>query len=130
MPLTEADKKSMYRSLVQIMQEYCPPLVVQPGDGNGFAVMGNTPTPYGSTKKIIPGMYFASTLIRSTNVSFYFFPIYMENKKFMEVAPAAMECLDGKTCFHFKKPEQIIEQEIRRMMEIGIKNYKKSGWIK
>jgi hypothetical protein len=130
MPVTEETKSKTFYLLKRIMEENCPPLVRTKNSKEGIEVIGNVPTPYGSKKKIVPGMYFASALIRPGNVSFYFFPCYTSPKDFEKIAPTAMKYLDGKTCFHFKKEEQVVEKEIRSMFKKGIDFYNKQGWIK
>jgi hypothetical protein len=130
MPVTPETKSAIFSMLKKVMEEHCPPLVMKSNSDKGIELIGNTPAPYGYKKEIIPGMYFASALIRKDNVSFYFFPIYGAPKEFEKLAPAAMKCLDGKTCFHFKKEEQAVEKEIRALMKKGIEAYKKQGWVK
>ena len=130
MPITAEAKASIFSLLKKIMEDNSPPLVIKKNSKEGIEVIGNTPTPYGYKKEIVPGMYFASALIRKDNVSFYFFPIYGAPKEFEKLAPSAMKCLDGKTCFHFKKEEQVIEKEIRSLFKKGIEAYRKQGWVK
>lgn len=97
---------------------------------HSIEVIGNIPTPYGYKKKIIPGMYFAAALIRKDNVSFYYFCSYMNPEDFKSIAPTVMKCLDGKSCFHFKKEEQVVEKELRAMFKKGIELYRKQGFMK
>ena len=123
MPITAEAKTKIFSLLQKVMEESCPPLVIKKNSKEGFEVIGNTPAPYGSKKQMVPGMYFASALIRKDNVSFYFFPIYYHEKDFEKLIPTAMKCLDGKTCFHFKKEEQMIEKEIRAMFKKGIEGF-------
>lgn len=130
MPLATETKTVIFDLLKRVMEDYCPPLVVKKKLEDAIEVIGNVPTPYGYKKVIVPGMYFSSALIRKDNVSFYFFPIYGAPKEFEKLAPIAMKCLDGKTCFHFKKEEQAVEQEIRALFNQGIAVYKKQGWVK
>ena len=130
MPVTAETKSRILSLLKKIMEENCPPLVVKGSSNEGIEVIGNVPTPYGYKKVVVPGMYFASALIRPSNMSFYFFPIYGAPKEFDKLAPSTMKCLDGKTCFHFKKEEQVIEKEIRSLFKKGIEVYKKQGWVK
>ncbi len=130
MTITAETKTKIFSLLEKVMEENCPPLVKKKSAKDSIEVIGNTPTPYGYKKVMVPGMYFASALIRKDNVSFYFFPCYMKPDEFKKPAPTAMKCLDGKTCFHFKKEEQVIEKEIRSMFKKGIEFYKKQGWIK
>ena len=112
------------------MLEYSPPLVIKKNSREAIEVIGNTPTPYGYKKETIPGMYFATALIRPSNVSFYFFACYTVPDVFEKIAPTTMKCLDGKSCFHFKKEDQVVEKELRAMFKKAIQIYKKQGWIK
>src|SRR5258708_5404951 len=117
MPLTAEARKEMFEKVKSILEKQCPPLVVSKNKSAVFEVMGNTPVPYGSKKTIVPGMYFASVVERKDKVSFYFFPIYFHIHEFKDLAPTAMKCLKGKTCFHFTKPEHIVEKELNAMMK-------------
>ena len=130
MPITPEAKEKILSLLKKVMNENCPPLVKKKESKDAIEVIGNVPTPYGYKKEIVPGMYFASALIRPGNVSFYFFPCYTAPKEFEKIAPNTMKCLDGKTCFHFKKEEQLVEKEIKEMFKKGIAFYKKQGWVK
>lgn len=130
MPITPETKNNIFSLLKKVMEENCPPLVISKNSKDSIEVIGNIPTPYGSKKVIVRGMYFASALIRKDNVSFYFFPIYYHEKDFKKLIPTLLKCLDGKTCFHFKKEEEVIEKELRAMFKKGIEMYKKQGWAK
>jgi hypothetical protein len=130
MPITPEAKERILSLLKKVMNENCPPLVKKKESKDGIEVIGNVPTPYGYKKEIVPGMYFASALIRRDNVSFYFFCCYTHPEEFKTIAPTVMKCLDGKSCFHFKKEEQAVEKELRAMFKKGIAVYKKQGWVK
>jgi hypothetical protein len=95
-----------------------------------FEIIGNTPVPYGSSKKIMPGMYFACAVVRRNMVSFYFMPVYYHQKDFLDVAPNLLKNLKGKACFHFTKIEQIDDKEMDAMLKKGTLAWKKLGYIK
>ncbi len=130
MALTDAAKKELMNQINLLMKEFCPPLQVSKEGPGGLELMGNVPTAYGSRKVMVPGMYFASTAIRKSSVVFYFFPAYMEVEVFKEKAPKTWSLLQGKTCFHFRKPEDLVRKEIQALFKLGISGYKKNGWIK
>ncbi|TSA50424.1 MAG: hypothetical protein D4R43_02275 [Sphingobacteriales bacterium] len=131
MPVTTEIKEKIIASVKKIMKQYAPPLVQKKTEGAmGNEWIGNVEAAYGSKKELVPGMYFASTAMRKDSVVFYFFPTYMNEKEFLAVAPNTYKCLKGKTCFHFKKPEDVNEKELNAMMKKGIVYYKKQGWIK
>jgi len=130
MKITEETKKLIFSKLKKNLEKFTPPLVAnRKADANTYEVIGNTPVPYGSTKKIVPGMYFASIANRKDSVVLYFFPCYT-NAKMLDVAPSLVKCLKGKTCFHFTKEEQINEKELNTLLKKGVSVWEKEGYIK
>ncbi len=95
-----------------------------------FELMGNKPVPYGSKKIIVPGMYFSSAVAGKDMVSFYFFPLYFHENEYRDIIPTLIKCLKGKTCFNFKKFEQINEKELNAMLKKGVQAWRKSGYMK
>ena len=105
-------------------------MVVSKDSKDVFELIGNKPVPYGSRKKIIPGMYFSSVVARKDMISFHFVPIYYHEKDYENVIPGMIKCLKGKTCFNFKKPEQVNEKELAKLIRKGIQAWKKNGYLK
>jgi hypothetical protein len=130
MAISTETKAEIFETLKKILLKHCKPLVVCKNKEDNFEVIGNIETTYGYKKEIVPGMYFASIAIRTDSIVFYFFPTYMHEEIFKPLAPNTWKCLKGKTCFHFKKLEQIDTKEINALMETGIKSFKKQGWVK
>jgi hypothetical protein len=95
-----------------------------------FELIGNTEAPYGSKQQMIPGMYFSSVVARKDMVSFYFFPMYGNVEEFMALIPTVGKSLKGKTCFNFKKPEQVDKKELKALLKKGIQAWKKMGYVK
>jgi len=131
MPVTLDTKKKIVNAVKKIMKQHAPPLIEKKSEvAIGYELIGNVATPYGYKKEMMPGMYFASIVIRKDSVVLYFFPTYLNVKEFVSIAPNTYKCLKGKTCFHFKKPEDVNEKELNAMIKKGIEYYKKQGWIK
>jgi hypothetical protein len=130
MAVTEETKQTIFKRIKAAMEKSTPPLVHKKGTGLGYELIGNTPTTYGYKKEIVPGMYFASTLIRKDSVVLYFFPCYMNEAEYKPLAPTTWKTLKGKTCFHFKKETDVNEKELEAIFKKGIAYYKKQGWIK
>jgi hypothetical protein len=130
MAISEETRKLVFNKLKMSLEKVVPPLVVKIDVINdAYELIGNKPVPYGYDKKMIPGMYFATIAQRKDSVVFYFFPSYM-NPGLKEVAPSLYKCLKGKTCFHFKKEEQVNEDELMMLIEQGIIAWKKFGYMK
>lgn len=129
MALKPGIRNAIFDKLKASLEKQCPPMVCSKNTVSCFEIIGNTPVPYGSTKKIVPGMYFASAVARKDMVSFYFMPIYYHQKDFIDVAPTILRSLKGKACFNFKKVEQIDENELDAMLKKGAKAWKRLGYV-
>ena len=123
-------RKNIFNKLKNELEKCCPPLVNNKSKADAYEVIGNIPTLYGYKKVLVPGMYFASIVARKDNVSFYFFPIYMNYKSYESIAPSLLKYLDGKTCFHFKKEEQVSVKELSALLKKGVQSWKNLGYVK
>lgn len=129
MPLTPEVKKEIADKLRSALARCSPPMIITRQSENGMELIGNKPVPYGYNKKIIPGMFFSSFVVRKDMVSFYFFPMYM-SEAFNGLIPVLGKTLKGKTCFNIKKPEQVNEKELAALLKKGIAAWKKHGYMK
>jgi hypothetical protein len=127
-PIGENTRNAIYNRLKKNLEQFAPPMVAKAGDAS-YELMGDKPVPYGYDKKIIPGMFFASIAHRKDSIAFYFFPCYMDTG-LKEVAPSLYKLLKGKTCFHFKKEEEVNERELKLLLKKGVTAWKKAGYMK
>jgi hypothetical protein len=130
MALSPAIRSTLFNALKSALEQCAPPMVVSKDKKDVYELMGDKPVPYGSKKTIVPGMYFSSIVARKDMVSFYFFPLYYQEKNFEKTIPTLMKYLKGKTCFHFKKPDQLNTKEMAAMLKKGIQAWKKNGYMK
>jgi hypothetical protein len=130
MALKPQIRKAIFDKLKASLNKQCPPMVCSKDTADCCDIIGNIPHPYGSTKKIVPGMYFASAVSHKNMVSFHFMPIYYHEKDYVGVAPTLLKSLKGKACFNFKKVEEIDENELDAMLEKGAQAWKKLGYMK
>ena len=72
----------------------------------------------------------ASVIIGEASVTFQFFPIYLQTQGYMDIIPTSLKCLKAKTCFNFKKGEQVNTKEISALLKKGIQTWKKLGYMK
>jgi hypothetical protein len=130
MPITEETRSLIYSRLKKNLEKFSPPMIKTNGpEQNNYQLIGNKPVPYGYNKKIIPGMFFASIGHAKDSVTFHFFPSYM-NTGLKETAPSLYKYLKGKTCFHFRKPEEVNEKELNALLKKGAAAWKKAGYMK
>ena len=129
MPISAEIKKSIFNKLKSGLEKCTPPMKNSKNKEGVYELMGNKPVPYGYKKEMVPGMYFSSVVTRKDSIDFYFFPLYMNFDAFKESAPALLKCLKGKTCFHFKKEEQVNEKELAALLKKGVQVWKKMGYM-
>ena len=130
MPMTPETRKMIFTALSAALRNQCPPMVCVKDTSSAFEIIGNVPVPYGSTKRIVPGMYFASVVARKEMVSFYFMPIYYHREAFEKIAPGLLTCLKGKACFNFRKADQLNAKELDALLGKGAQAWKKLGYIR
>jgi hypothetical protein len=128
-PLNSETKKKIFNKIVKELEKFTPPMIHKKDSAQGYELIGDKPVPYGSKRVIIPGMSFASAMIRTDSVAFYFFPCYMD-PSMEKVAPSVFKHAKGKTCFHFKKVEDVNEKELAALLKAGSIAWKKAGYLK
>jgi hypothetical protein len=74
-------------------------------------------------------IYFASIIVQKGFVGFYYMPVYCYNPLKAQLKPELLKCLKGKTCFHIKKSDLLLFQQIREALDLGYESYQKRGWV-
>ena len=122
-----ADKREIFKQLKSILSSFVPPLSARNDTTSRYDLYGKKKAKLGTQET--DGMYFASAIIQKNFVGFYFFPIYTHREHFADVPDGLKKCLKGKSCFHMKKMDDALLDNVRRILEKGITLYKKLGWI-
>ena len=75
-------------------------------------------------------MSFATIILQSNYVGFYYMPVYCEPEQIgARLDPVLMKMLKGKACFHIKKIDEGVVNMVKDAMMIGYDFYKKMGWV-
>jgi hypothetical protein len=74
-------------------------------------------------------VYFAGLIIQSKYVGFYYMPIYTDTDLKKVIKPEFLKLMTGKSCFHIKKLDKKLEDQIKHALKVGYDLYKKRGWI-
>lgn len=75
-------------------------------------------------------VFFASIIVQSSYVGFYFMPLYAEQKLSEVFGEKLLATLKGKSCFHLKKRDPTLLQEVKEALKAGFDLYKQRRWIK
>lgn len=76
-----------------------------------------------------PDVYFAGLLVQKGYVGFYFMPVYANPGLKSALHPQLVKCLKGKSCFHIKKNDPELMEQVKEALEIGFEDFKKKGWV-
>lgn len=76
-----------------------------------------------------PAMAFASVILQSGYVGFYFMPVYGSETVKATIAPELLKTLKGKACFHIKTTDKELMKQIKQALKTGYDAYKKQGWV-
>jgi hypothetical protein len=74
-------------------------------------------------------LWLASALIQKGYVGFYYMPVYMSDIVRRKLGPELLTTLKGKACFHIKKDDPVLFDQIEKALRIGVEVYKAKGWI-
>lgn len=73
-------------------------------------------------------IFFASLIIQSSYVGFYFMPVYADASLAEVFAPELLRLLKGKSCFHVKALDAGLERAVASALKKGFSLYRKRGW--
>ena len=130
MPMSAETRTALFTELSAALRRQSPPLVCVKETASACEFIGNIPVPYGSRKKIVPGMAFASVVVHRDMVSFHFMPIYYHRDEFAPAAPTLLRRLKGKACFNFTSEGQIDRKELQALLERGVRAWRKLGYVR
>ncbi len=74
-------------------------------------------------------VYFAGLMIHKDYVGFYYMPVYAEPEIRAFFKPELLKLLKGKSCFHIKRLDDEILEQVREVLAQGFKLYQERGWV-
>lgn len=116
-------KEEIQKGLITILSNQIPPLRIRKNNDEVFEVCGTREAMQGRQK--VDGFYFASVVPKPKDIRLYYFPIYTHPEQFKDLSPTLRKMLKGKSCFHLKNLDQILLEEIEKMIQKGISLYLK-----
>ena len=87
---------------------------------------------YLNTSHIMPNkkpMFFGAAVINKNSVSFHLMPVYVNPELLETITPELKKCMQGKSCFNFKKTDKKLFKELARLTRAGMLDYKKQGYV-
>jgi hypothetical protein len=118
----------VFNELVKLMKPYAKaPIELHGGTGGKIILVSRKPVEIDGRKR--DELWFAAALVQKGYVGFYYMPIYGYEGLGKKIHPELMKCLKGKACFHIKKYDEKLFEQIKEALQLGYDGYKKLGWI-
>src|SRR5208337_1501014 len=128
-----ASLESVYSEIEGILKRHAPPFRFKDlGVRNKKSTQITVPTPV-----VVPGSYggkpvhvpLAAVILQKGYVGLYLMCVYMSNEAQKKLSANLMRLLKGKSCFHVKKLDDGLRQDIEAALELGTQVYKERGWL-
>lgn len=97
--------------------------------GSGGQVGLVSDKPVAINGKLRHEYWFAGALVQKGYVGFYFMPATEPSAQKSIFQPELLKCLKGKSCFHIKKHDAVIMQQIKESLAKGYRHVKEKGWL-
>lgn len=127
MPKAKPDLQALFDPLKTLMEQYTPPLAVTQAVGGRYEL--STPNPVEINGKKRPNLFFASAIIQSSYVGFYYMPVYTDGEAKAFFEPRLLSHLKGKSCFHLRSLDAELLDQIDAAMRQGVMLYREKGWL-
>jgi len=135
-PIKYADKSAgqpelipIFNKLVKLMEPFAKGSIKKSGGKEGQFGLTSKKTVEIAPGKKMDEVWFSGLLIQKGYVGFYFMPVYASPELKSELHPELLKCLKGKSCFHIKKMNEEVEEQVKDALKKGYYLYKKKGWI-
>ena len=120
------DKQEIFNQLKSALAVYADRM--QPQSANDRYEL-YTGKPVDILGRHFPTVYFAAVKINKGFVGFYYMPIYMNPALVADLPDRLKPLLKGKTCFHIKKLDEPLLQDITELLTRGFAAYQAKSWI-
>jgi hypothetical protein len=118
----------IFNEIVKLMEPFAKGSVEKTGGKDGQVSLISKKEMEIKGRKISEA-WLAGALIQKGYVGFYFMPVYVAPEIKNELHPELLKCLKGKSCFHIKKLDDELANQIKEALQKGYQFYKKKGWI-
>ena len=80
-------------------------------------------------KKLRKGLMFASVVRFKKYIGFYFQPLYFKQNVLNESMSDLAALKTGVSCFHISDFNEIIQAQVRMLIDSGWNSYKENNWV-
>lgn len=124
--MTPQTRRELFDRLKAILEEYKEHFAVSEA-ADRYTL--NTRGPVTAFGREYDNMMFVGLKELKNIVGFYFMPIYIDPALKDQVPDSWKKILKGHTCFNVKTLTPEMEKDLRTLLKIGVRDYKKRKWV-
>jgi hypothetical protein len=121
------NRSEIFQQLKPLLQTYTPAMQPKVDDESHFDLWSVRNVVINGRK--YKEVYFAGLVIQKSYVGFYYMPIYANTELSRHFPPELLKLLKGKSCFHIKKLDEALLEQIRAALKTGFEMYQERGWV-
>ena len=121
------DLGAIFTTLKALLEVYQPPLIAKMDDDSHFDLWSQKDLVIAGRKR--KELFFAGLIIQKAYVGFYFMPVYTNEEVKAVFPPELLKLLKGKSCFHIKRLDPQLVEQIEKALKVGFDTYVANGWI-
>jgi len=121
------DLDLIFTTIRDQLKSYSPPFTQKQDVAGAYDLLSIKDVIIAGRKR--KGVYFAGLILYKTYVGFYYMPVYAEPEIKAVFPVELLALLKGKSCFHIKKLDDKIQNQIRFVLDFGLKAYQERGWV-
>lgn len=117
----------IFTSLKELVASYEGPLVPHIDIEGKYDLWSEKPVVIAGRER--SEVFFASLIIQSSYVGFYFMPVYTDTSLEEVFSQRLLACKKGKSCFHIREDDKELLEDVLKALRIGYELYEKRGWV-
>ncbi|HCM26305.1 MAG: hypothetical protein A2Z99_04660 [Treponema sp. GWB1_62_6] len=121
------ERIAIFERLKPRLARYSPPLTARTDTGGRYELWSEKELVIEGRKR--KDVFFASLIIQSDYVGFYFMPVYANTELASVFSPRLLALLKGKSCFHIKRLDDELFGAIDEALGLGWDLYRERGWV-
>ncbi|MDE3253303.1 MAG: DUF1801 domain-containing protein [Bacteroidota bacterium] len=125
----QPDLLDLFETIKKMMEPYSGKrkLVLHADTGGQANLVSHQPVEIKGKKR--NELWVVSALVQKGYVGFYYSPVALHGNLSQYFSEEFIKCLKGKSCFHIRKKDPKIMQDIKKAIQLGYEGYLAMGWI-
>ena len=121
------EQQDNFEKIKTLFQNYVPPMTVRIDSETRYDLYSEKEVELLGRK--YKEIYFGSAILKPKYTGLYFMPIYIFPELLKDIPDSLKKIQTGKSCFHIKKSDDELFDNIEKLIKSGFDMYKKHKYV-